>query len=467
MMKFEKVMEETLHRLDEEETRALLRGIETPANAARPAGRLRARMLRRLGVRESRGRSGALKWLLPLAACAALALVLLAIPGVSEAVSGWIAETLRIERYFYRREGERAANEDIDGMTFRGGVIEQENRVLLLPDTEDYAEVLSLRKAAGAPAYAAEDWAFLLDNEAPRISELFYDGVRLFTFTFIPCDPCNFMSGHVDAGLSELNLDVMTLHDARITAEDGAQWTLCQIGTGLTVHSDYWNAEGSGNREAMRRDGGVWLFTEYLLPDGAETLKPGRYTIEARHSILDGDVGEMALLGEVAVIEQRFVLDTEKALSAIEEAALPALRFSGEYELDIQGPDGQGGYASRRERVSFDGLEAALTAQRRATGLRIYIDYRMPADWDGRVADYIREGGGIGFELCIDGEPVGTLGASGNGERLWLEIALTESERARIQTLTLRPMLVNASAPDGGEPAWTPLPAEEIVVPLG
>ncbi len=429
---------EILARADAERD-ALRQGEETPMHrfnrnpcsqdvAARGRGKKRAGPRRKM------------RYLVPAAILLVVLAVILAVPGVSKAIGDWFYDIFRADRYLYVPADERAHDPDLDSAIVPQKELEQTNQILLLSETEELDQINSARKEGGAAAYNPEDWTFLA-NMQPAITDLYYDGVDFMVMTFFPCDPRPFMSGYIDASISELRLDILSLDAAVITnlGTDEAQ-DLYPTGFGLIPQPDYWNADRSANVETIMEDGGVWLYTEYELPY-REQLLPGRYRVSVRHRILDDRAGEMSVGGTVAVLDQTFVLDTNKALAAIKETALPEVRFSGTYAFTAERWDEQG-VEYRTERLDLSGLTLVPTAQERPTGVRVLLAYTAPADWGEETARYATRGGrGILYELFVDGESKGLAFIDGNGDRLWVDIPITRSERETCQSLMLRPVV--------------------------
>lgn len=426
-----------------------------------------------------------LRYLVPAAILLIVLAVILSIPGVSKAIGDWFYDMFRADRYLYVPADERAHDPDLDSAIVPQDELEQTNRVLLLSETDELDKINDARKEGGFPAYDPEDWAFLKDMRAV-ITDLYYDGVDFMVITFFPCDPRPFMSGYIDASISELRLDILSLDAAAITdLATGEARDLYPTGFGLIPQPDYWNADRSANVEAILADGGVWLYTEYVLPQ-QEQLLPGRYRVSVRHRILDDHVGEMSVGGTVAVLDQTFVLDTNRALAAIRETTLPEVRFSGTYAFTAERWDEQA-VEYRTELRDLSGLTLVPTAQERPTGVRVFLAYTYPADWDEETARVVTHGGyGLLYELFVDGASKGMAFIDGNGDKLWIDIPITETERKTCGSLLLRPVVVRMAeiAVDGvshpvldgyavphgagfdpvNEP--TPLAGCDIVIPL-
>lgn len=399
--------------------------------------------LNRLTARRARGRA---RWLIPVAAVFVSLIVLMSMPGVSQAVKGWFYDIFRADRYLYVPADERTHNPELDGAIVPAGELEQTNEVLLLSETEEYDKLNAARKENGHPAYDPAEWAWLADIE-PVITDVYYDGVDFMVMTFFPCDPRPFMSGFISSGISPMRLDILTFDTGTIKNLDtGEMSELHATGHGLTPQKDYRNEDGSANVEAMLEDGGVWLYDEYLLPYQKQ-LAPGRYRIEITHRILDDHVGEMSPTGTIAVCRQSFVLDTRKALAAIEEEDLPPVAFSGTYPGYALTYRDEGGTQYRPITVDLDGLSVAPRLQKRPTGIRVMLDYTKPSTWDGTLEGCeVRGGGGLEYELFVDGVSMGLVFIEGNGTELWIDIPMTASERASCRSLVLKPVYVHYTA---------------------
>lgn len=476
----EALLGEILARADAERE-APRQGEENPMHRVNQNLRSQDAAARGRGAKRMRPRR-TLRYLVPAAILLAVLAVILAVPGVSKAIGDWFYDIFRADRYLYVPAGERAHDPDLDGAIVPQAELEQTNQILLLSETEEYEERNASRIENGFPAYDPEDWAFLKDMR-PAITDLYYDGVDFMVMTFFPCDPRPFMSGYIDSSLSDMRLDILSLDAAVITnlGTNEAQ-DLYPTGFGLIPQKDYRNADGSANVEAILADGGVWLYTEYELPY-QEQLAPGRYRVSVRHRVLDGRVGEMSAGGTVAVLDQTFVLDTSKALAAIRETVLPEVRFSGAYAFTLERWDDQG-VEYRTERLDLSGLTLTPTVQERPTGVRVFLAYAYPADWDEET---VRGGRGLLYELFVDGESKGMTFIGGDGEKLWIDIPITESERETCRSLLLRPVVermteivmddgtshpvaggYKVSHATGYEPVTEsePVPGCDIVIPL-
>ncbi len=393
-----------------------------------------------------------LRWLVPTAAVLILLITVCSVPAVSKAIRDWFYDAFRVDRYLDVPAEERTPNAEFDAAITAAVALEQTNEVLLLSETEEYARIDAARREQGIPAYDPNDWAWLKDSK-PVVTDLYYDGADFMVMTFLPCDPLPFMNGFFEEDLSPMRLDVLSLDDATLTnLATGQVQEMYPSGSGLTPQKDYRRSDGAIDTEAMRADGGVWLYTEYSLPEQA-ALEPGRYQVSVIHRILDDHVGEMNPLGTVAVCRQTFVLDTVPALAAIRETTAPTIAFAGAYPITVAEWGDQDVSYLTAER-DLTGLTLTPKVQMRPTGVRVTLNYAFPADWDEATVDAVRAG--LVYELIVDGVSAGEVFAEGSDLGMWLDIPMTASERAQCQSLLLRPSVEYIQTIRIGETAFDP-----------
>ena len=393
---------------------------------------------RRGNATRTRARPGArlhrsLRWLAPAAAILIVLAALLSIPAASRAIRDWFYDMFRTDHYLTTPHGERVPDPDYESMLAPPDGLEQTNRVVLVNDSARYEAIRAGREQNGFSPYDPEDWRWLLDIE-PTISDLYYDGFEFIVMTFLPCDPLPFMNGYIDGTLSTMNLDVLSLEDGAITnLETGDVQGLFPSSFGLHPQPDYYNDDGSANVENILADGGVWLYTQYSLPE----LAPGRYRAEISHNILDGEISDLNPVATVALLEQSFVLDTRKALASIHWQDLDEIAFSGRYTFSCLTFTDSSTIISRRQ-VALDGLSAVPAISYRPTAVRVWLDYRCPAEWPEDLARSVCEG--IVYEVYLDGENTAEINLRLDRDgSYYADLPITETELKAHQSLWLSP----------------------------
>lgn len=397
-------------------------------------------------------RKKALVVLAPIAAAVLIVAGLMSIPSVSRAVSSFFIESFRLFHWVAAAPDQREENADLSSALQTPPPETQDYQIKLLNEMEDYADIDGWRRNNGAGAYNPDDWQFLYDIK-PGISEIFYDGARLYIKFFYETDPIPFMRSYcsrLDAGL---RLDLFT-DSASIANMDGSNAReLVWMTTGLETKDSYWGPGGENpNVEAIRADKGVFLITEFDVT-GDQALAPGKYKVMVKQRIIDTSVDGMANIATVGSIEQTFTLDTATMAAKSAQIGPVIVAFNGVVPLTVRR---DGGRSVQTEQTDLAGVTAEATAIKRPTGLQLTIDYAFPEGWGEDEVTALTKGGNftsygqsLEYEVQINGEAVGSAERV-NGSTDF-EIPLTGSELSGVSEIVLVPIVHFCTAIDMGK----------------
>ncbi|MDO4573310.1 MAG: hypothetical protein Q4C13_08065, partial [Clostridia bacterium] len=396
---------------------------------------VRQRLFAELGAAEraarTRSRAGRqrARWY-ACAGAAALVLalaMLLAVPGVSRAVSGWLGRLFDAVAYMGTPEAERAPHPDVDAAIQSPEAEAQSHTIYLLDETPEFESLNRLRTESGFPAYVSADWEWLRQT-APVVREALLSGGRLYVTSFLATDPTPFFVGGAEAPL-------------------WLDWLAC----GLTAYTDAGEAIelpliGTGTRQAEEAgESGVLLLSEY---DAGGVAIDGGCRMTQTTRILDCSIDPQGDFATVAVIEQSFPL----TLQAADDPALAAggaVQLTGTYPLTVE-EEVDGGRVVYNVQAALSDVSVTASALPHTTGISVALSFHFPDAWQPPLRQALLRGlvhkwDGLRYELIIDGELVALLqpeneSRCAEGEVL-LEIPLTQEQQAEAETICLRPVL--------------------------
>ena len=395
---------------------------------------------RRTGKRKRRARR--MRWMIPAAAALVLMITLFSIPSVSQAVRGWFLSAFRLPGYMAEPPGSRETNADIEQAITTPDPGAQRVMIQYLDETEWFEDVNKWRAENGYPAFDRADYGWIAALQ-PEVTEVLYDGQNCIVNTRFYASPLRFIGGYGGEGE---RFDIWT-RGAAVTV-DGAPYEGFEMeGGGLILPQLYYdNATDSWDMEKARQAGDVTVQTRLTGNGQQPTFPSGQVEITLTTWVLDGTIDDMAAVGIVAVVTQTLTFDTTAGNGMLGQASAVTQRLSGTVPLTVRSADGR--VENRTTDLATVSVTATVLPRTTGMGVSLHYDYELPPDLNERDYWFALAGGaasdhGILYELIVDGQSRGLLHTESISLATLsdpvLEIPLTESELAAVQSVVLRP----------------------------
>ncbi len=452
--------------------RASYSGATRLAGPAAPGNGGARRKAKGAQARKRASRRGrALRVLAPAAAVLLVCAALFSIPSVSRAVRSFFIAFFRIDAYLTTPPAERSPNPDYEEMITTPDPEAQSYSVRYLDETEHYAGVDEYRVKAGFKAFDRADYAWIADI-VPRVSEILYDGRNFYMTSFINVSPLRFAGVYGAEGEGVERMD-MSMWEA-VISHDGQSYPYACGSSGTQIDAFYDRDARAFDMDAMRAAEGMYVMTELSMNE-SPALPSGEVQIELSYAIYDGNIDDMATVGMVAIVTQRFSFDTSAANEGETRVTLPETAFTGTLPVTIARKDTpEAGYTTYENKtLDFSRLTVTPVLVRRATELQVELYYSSPADWDEAAfravtRQRLSRKNGLQYELILDGQSCGMPEmAYAGGAVSSVIIPFTKTELAEARSLILRPVWSHASHILFNEDAPISLETPYVLAPRG
>ena len=386
------------------------------------------------------------RWLMPIVAGLVVLVAVFSIPSVSRAVGDWIASIFRSEDYMAVEPDQREDNGDLADAVQTPMPNEEEATIRFLDETEYLDGANQWRKENGYAAFDRGAYAWV--NElAPRVSELFYDGRRLIINATLAASPKRFLGTYGGEGE---RFDLWT-NSVSVQVSGQPYTDFTDEGGGLRLES-FARADGADgfDMDAVNATNSVTLQTT-LVGKQAPALPSGRVTVTLEQWLMDGRIDDMNTVGLVAIITQTVTFDATEGNGKLGSTNAVTQRLTGTAPITINWEDG----AVENEMFDFSTVSVTATVSKRTTGIGVALHYTFDdralaqAYWNAIVPG-ATGGHGLQYEAIVDGRSIGkvwhTASHLGLREDPVIEIPLTESELVNVPFITLRPWIRYMSA---------------------
>jgi hypothetical protein len=402
-----------------------------------------------------------LRWLVSAAAVIVVFVTLLSIPSVSQAMRSWFGDLFRLNDYMAAEPENREDNADIAGAV-QTPVPAQTSFSLRYLDETEYAEgVNEWRLSNGFAAFNREDYAWVADLQ-PQTDEILYDGRNLIVNTRINASPTRFLGTYGGEGE---RFDLWT-SSVSVTANGQPFTDFADQGGGLVLKS-FQNTDGSGYDMEKASTADSVLEQTTLIGNNSPAFPAGPVTVTIEMWLVDGEIDNMATVGLVAVLTQTVTFDAAEGNEKLASAESVTKQLCGVAPLTI---DGDGTLENRM--FDYSAVTVSASIERRATGVSVTIHYSFPTEeektrlWKSIVLGTVGHSG-VQYEAIVDGQSIGKIWHASDYLGMWddpvLEIPLTESELASVQSITLRPIVRYISSYTSGGAEYTDMPFDEIL----
>ena len=280
------------------------------------------------------------------------------------------------------------------------------------------------------------DWAADLN---PQVNELLYDGRNLIVNTVLFASPTRFLGTYGGEGE---RFDLWT-NSVRVLVNGEPYTDFTSQGGGLSLQS-YLKAGDNGeyDMDAVRAATSVTEQTT-LIGNQSPAFPSGPVTVVIEMWLMDGSLDDLATVGLVAIITQTFTFDTTDGNAKLDAGYSVTQALAGTAPLTINNKDG----SIENRMFDFSSVTVGFTVERRATGINVILHYSFPNDEDQSLWNAIVPGAtggqGVQYEAFVNGISIGKVYHTANHLGLRddpvIEIPLTESELAAVQSITLRP----------------------------
>ncbi len=400
-----------------------------------------------------------LRWIAPVAAVLVLLALLFSIPGVSQAVRGWLNDMFRLTDYMAAEPDDREENADIAEAVQTPVPSESTSTVRYLDETEYYDGVDEWRVSNGFAAFSRDDYAWVADID-PEAGEILYDGRNLIVNTVIHASPSRFLGMYGGEGE---RFDLWT-SSVSVTVGGETYTDFDDQGGGLALQS-LTSELGGYDMDAVNAADSVIEQTT-LIGRQSPAFPSGPVTVTIEMWLMDGTIDDLGTVGLVAILTQTLTFDATDGNGMLDAAYSVTQQLSGVVPMTTWGSDGY----IENQMFDLSAVTVTATVMQRTTGVGVSIHYTFPQGADQETYfDSIVIGAignrGIQYEAVVDGENIGKVwhGSDflGVHDDPVLEIPLTESELSDVQTITLRPLMryLSAYSIDGSE--YTELPFNE------
>ena len=409
------------------------------AFCAQLAKRERARNNTGRTSQDNRNRTNRMpRWLIPLAATFAVLVIVFSIPGVSQAVGNWLSSIFRLSDYMAVETDQRETNSDLAGAV-QTPIPAQSCAAIQYVDETEYAEsVNQWRTENGFSAFDRSNYAWVADLN-PQVNELLYDGRNLIVNTVLFASPTRFLGTY---GGEDERFDLWT-NSVRVLVNGEPYTNFTSQGGGLSLQS-YLKTGGNGeyDMDAVRVATSVTEQTT-LIGNRSPAFPSGPVTVVIEMWLMDGSIDDLATVGLVAIITQTFTFDATDGNAKLDADYSVTQELADTAPLTINNKDG----SIENRLFDFSSVTVGFTVERRATGINVTLHYSFPNDEDQSLWNAIVPGAtggqGVQYEAFVNGTSIGKVYHTANHLGLRddpvIEIPLTESELAAVQSITLRP----------------------------
>ena len=391
------------------------------------------------------------RWLMPLVAGLVVLAVVFSIPSVSRAVGDWIASIFRSEDYMAVKPDQREVNSDLADAVQTPMPTDVKATIRFLDETEYLDGANQWRKENGYAAFDRGEYAWV--NElAPRVNELFYDGRQLIINTTLTASPKRFIGTYGGAG------ERFDLWTNSVSVQAGGQPypNFTEEGGGLRLDSLARTDGADGfDMDAVNAASSVTLLTT-LVGKQAPAFPSGRVTVTLEQWLMDGRIDDMNPIGLVAIITQTVTFDATEGNGKLGSTNSVTKRLTGTVPITINWEDG----AVENKMFDLSTVSVTATIARRTTGIGVALHYTFDdealeqAYWNAIVPG-ATGGHGLQYEAIVNGRSIGKVWDTGSHldlrEDPVIELPFTESELANVPFITLRPWIryMDAYSTDG------------------
>ena len=399
------------------------------------------------------------RWLIPLAAAFAALVIVFSIPGVSQAVGSWLSSIFRLSDYMAVTPDQREDNADLAGAVQTPIPAQSSATIQYLDETEYAGDVNQWRTESGYGAFDRSNYAWVNDLN-PRVDELFYDGRNLIVNTVLFSSPTHFLGTYGGEGE---RFDLWT-NNVSMLVNGEPYPDFASQGGGLNL-KPYFNKDGSDgfDSDAVRAGTSVTEQTT-LIGNQSPAFPSGPVTVTIEMWLMDGSIDDMATVGLIAIITQTLTFDATEGNSKLDAGYAVSQQLSGTAPLTINGIDG----SIENRMFDFSSVTVGFTVERRTTGINVTLHYSFPQDEDQSLWNAIVPGAtggqGVQYEAFVNGTSIGKVYHTANHLGLRddpvIEIPLTESELAAVQSITLRPWIRYLSSYSVDGETFTDMPLD-------
>lgn len=389
------------------------------------------------------GRSRKFRWLAPVAAVLLLFMLLFCIPGVSQAVRGWLNDMFRLSDYMAAEPGDREENADIEKAVQTPAPTGSTASVRYLDETEYYEGVDEWRAENGFSAFSRDDYAWVAGID-PEAGEILYDGRNLIVNTVLHANPSRFLGLYGGEGE---RFDIWT-SSVSVTVGGEAYTDFDDQGGGLALQP-FMSDAGGYDMDAVNAADSVIEQTT-LIGSQSPAFPSGPVTVTIEMWLMDGTIDDLGTVGLVAIITQTLTFDATDGNGMLGSVYSVTQRLSGIAPLTISGSG-----SIENKMFDYSTVSVTATVEKRTTGINVTLHYAFStqeeeeAYWDDVVPGATGRHG-VQYEAIIDGESIGKVWHNsdylGLKDDPVLEIPLTESELSAVRSITLRPWVRYVSA---------------------
>lgn len=438
---------EYMNTLTAAQTSALLEHVAVFPLDERTERRLLRRLHRKLTPAEPRGGKSALAWLIPLAACAILALALAVNPKTAQAISNWFSGFFshRVEEYFHEPPETREENADLEQAISTPLMTEQTTEVIWLDETGHLAGANAYRREIGKPAFDRTDYAWV-EQMNPCVEELLYDGQKLLIRSRFDVSPMKFAGGYIPNAPDGAERFDIWCYEAFCTAN--GETVEADVGdNGPTLPWIYYDREKQAwDTQRLLSDDKTYVQTS--LENGACPAFPnGRVSVTLDIWVFDGEIDDMAPVGLIAIVRQTVTFDATEGNALLSNVETTQSDWSGEamatFTASIQGKNEM---QIQNRMLDLSKVRVICETTRRVTGLNVKLTYDYPKAWDalGEWQWYAD----LWYDLYVDGAFVSRLRQNMPNPSAIpsLDIPLTPSELASVKRVVLIPVKTASEA---------------------
>jgi len=387
---------------------------------------------------ENKRRKRGMRWLAPVAAVIAAAVIVFSIPSVSQAIGNWLSSAFRISDYMAVEPDLRESNGDLADAVQTPIPTGNQATIRFLDETDYIEEVNQWRAENGHSEFDRSEYAWVNDLN-PKVSELLYDGRNLVVNTELTASAERFIGTFGGDGE---RYDIWTNSiEVLINGEEYTAYT--DQGGGLALQSLFSKDGSNGfDMDAVRAATSVTEQTT-LLGNQAPAFPSGPVTVTIEMWLMDGRIDDMSTVGLVAIITQELTFDSTEGNGKLGDSYAVTQQLSGTAPITLHWADGS------VENTMFDFASVTVTANvsRRTTGISVKLHYSFANEPDQAYWDAIVPGAtgghGLQYEALVNDRSIGkvwhTANQLGLREDPGVEIPLTESELESVHAIVLHP----------------------------
>ena len=406
------------------------RGLEQQGNCNRQARR---------DTRKERARKKAFRWLMPAAVILAAIIIAVSVPSVSKAVGNWLAGVFRLEEYMAVEPDQRENNSELEAAVQNLIPLESKATIQFLDETEFADGVNRWRKENGYSEFHRETYAWVNDLN-PKVNELLYDGRTLVVNTVLTADPKRFIGMYSGDGE---RFDVWT-NSVKVLVNGEEYTSFSEQNSGLMLRQYYDTDDPQGfDMDKVNKRSTVTEQTT-LIGNQSPAFPSGPVTVIIEMWLMDGAIDDMGTVGLAAIITQTLTFDASEGNDKLGSTDVVTQMLAGTAPITIHRDDG----SIENEQFDFSCVSVQATVTHRTTGIHVALHYSFAngeleqAYWDAIVPG-ATGGHGLQYEAFVDGRSIGkvwhTAHYLGLRDDPVIEIPLTESELANVQSIVLRP----------------------------